>query len=103
MAAGRIVGSIVEIWRFPVQSMQWEPLKQVELEERGVLGDRAKSVRRFPNLLECRATFVEPPGLSALSTQLGLFHEYLSAVAVAGAVMVTLALVGVLVFGSAIR
>ena len=69
---------IVEIWRLPVQSMQWEPLEQVELEERGVLGDRAyalldaetgkvvsaKSVRRFPNLLECRATFVEPPGLS---------------------------------------
>ena len=75
MVAGGMVGSMVEIWRFPVKSMQGESLEQVELEERGVLGDRAyalidaetgkvvsaKSVRRFPNLLECRATFVEPP------------------------------------------
>ena len=75
MVAGGMVGSMVEIWRFPVKSMQGESLEQVELEERGVLGDRAyalideetgkvvsaKSVTRFPNLLECRATFVEPP------------------------------------------
>ncbi len=79
MAAGGMVGPIVEIWRFPVKSMQGEPLEQVELEERGVLGDRAyalidtetgkvvsaKSVRLFPNLLECRATFVEPPQASS--------------------------------------
>ena len=69
------VGSITALWRFPVKSMRGEPLQQVELEARGCVGDRAyalidsesgnvvsaKSVRRFPDLLECRAAFVEPP------------------------------------------
>jgi uncharacterized protein YcbX len=52
-----------------------EQLQEVEVTERGVLGDRAyalidkgtgkvvsaKSVRLFPNLLDCKAAFVEPP------------------------------------------
>lgn len=69
------VGSLTEIWRFPVKSMQGEQLREVTLTERGLLGDRAyalidaetgkvasaKSVKLFPDLLACRAAFVEPP------------------------------------------
>ena len=55
--------------------MAGEQLNEVEVTERGVLGDRAyaliekdtgkvvsaKSVRLFPNLLNCKAVFVAPP------------------------------------------
>jgi hypothetical protein len=55
--------------------MQGERLDEAELTAQGLLGDRAyalidtetgkvvsaKSVKLFPNLLDCRATFVEPP------------------------------------------
>ncbi|HXV59807.1 MAG TPA: MOSC N-terminal beta barrel domain-containing protein, partial [Vicinamibacteria bacterium] len=75
MATSELVGSVAEIWRFPVKSMTGEGLDAAELDERGVLGDRAyalidldtgkvvsaKSVRRFPDLLRCRAEFIEPP------------------------------------------
>ena len=69
------VGSVAELWRFPVKSMQGEQLREVEITARGGLGDRAyalidtetgkvvsaKSVKRFPDLLACQAAFVEPP------------------------------------------
>ena len=70
-----IVGSVAELWRFPVKSMQGEQLREVEVTTRGVVGDRAyalidaetgkvvsaKSVKLFPELLACRAAFVAPP------------------------------------------
>jgi uncharacterized protein YcbX len=70
-----VVGSVVGLWRFPVKSMRGERLQEVDVTERGVLGDRAyalidqdtgrvvsaKSVKLFPDLLDCIATFVEPP------------------------------------------
>ena len=69
------VGSIEELWRFPVKSLQGEKLDQVELDASGVLGDRAyalidkqtgkvvsaKSVRLFPGLLMCSAAYLRPP------------------------------------------
>jgi MOSC domain-containing protein len=69
-----IIGSVAELWRFPVKSMQGERLQEVMLTQRGVSGDRAyalidaetgkvasaKSVKLFPDLLACRAAFVEP-------------------------------------------
>jgi uncharacterized protein YcbX len=69
------VGSVVGLWRFPVKSMGGERLEQAEITARGLVGDRAyalidldtgkvasaKSVRLFPDLLSCRAAFVEPP------------------------------------------
>ncbi|HSF15897.1 MAG TPA: MOSC N-terminal beta barrel domain-containing protein [Vicinamibacteria bacterium] len=75
MAVSEWVGSVSELWRFPVKSMTGERLDQTELNERGLLGDRAyalidvetgkvvsaKSVRLFPDLLRCRAAFVGPP------------------------------------------
>jgi len=75
MANSEVVGSLAELWRFPVKSMKGEQLEQAELTERGLLGDRAfalidtdtgkvvsaKSVRLFPDLLGCQAEFTEPP------------------------------------------
>ena len=75
------VGNISELWRFPVKSMQGETLQYVEMTTLGVVGDRgyaliesatgkvvsAKSVRHFPDLLNCRAEFVEPPGASRVA------------------------------------
>lgn len=70
-----VVGSVAELWRFPVKSMAGTQLDEVTLTERGVLGDRvyavvdvetgkvasAKSVKLFPDLLACRAMFIEAP------------------------------------------
>ena len=75
MTISEDVGSVAALWRFPVKSMGGEQLRDAEVTERGVLGDRAyalidqdtgkvvsaKSVRLVPNLLDCRAAFVEPP------------------------------------------
>ena len=75
MATSEVVGSVAELWRFPVKSMSGERLEETELTERGLVGDRAyalidsdtgkvvsaKSVRLFPDLLGCRAAYVEPP------------------------------------------
>ena len=69
------VGTIAALWRFPVKSMAGERLQELELMQAGVLGDRAyalidvetgkvvsaKSVRLFPDLLRCKAEFVEAP------------------------------------------
>jgi len=79
MAEDKIVGSVAGIWAFPVKSMQGARLEQGEFTERGLLGDRtyalidketgkvasAKSVRLFPDLISCKAVFVEPPQLDA--------------------------------------
>lgn len=68
-------GTIAELWRFPVKSMRGERLDEAAITARGMLGDRAyamidtatgkvvsaKSVKLFPHLLDCQATFVEPP------------------------------------------
>jgi len=75
MTSGRIVGKLNSVWRFPVKSMRGESLEQVEVTRRGLLGDRAfalievdtgkvvsaKSVRHFPDVLNCRASFVTTP------------------------------------------
>ncbi len=75
MTASGVVGSVAGLWRFPVKSMTGERLKHAELTAGGLAGDRAyalidadtgkvvsaKSVRLFPGVLNCRATFVEQP------------------------------------------
>ncbi len=69
------VGTVVSLWRYPAKSMQGEELNAAEITERGVLGDRAyalvdavdgkvgsaKNPRKWPNLFDFRAAFVEPP------------------------------------------
>jgi uncharacterized protein YcbX len=75
MATSMMVGSVAELWRFPVKSMKGERLERAQLTEAGLVGDRAyalidadtgkvvsaKSVKLFPDLLACRAAFIEPP------------------------------------------
>lgn len=69
------VGSISRLWRFPVKSMAGERVNESECTARGLVGDRAyalidaeagkvvsaKSVRLFPEVLNCRASFLEQP------------------------------------------
>ena len=76
MSVNTQVGSVTGLWRFPVKSMRGERLDEAHVTEQGLVGDRAyalidndngkvvsaKSVRRFPDLLACRAAFVQPPG-----------------------------------------
>jgi MOSC domain-containing protein len=73
--AQRIIGSVAELWRFPVKSMRGEKLQEAAITERGMLGDRAyalidtdtgrvvsaKSAKLFPDILNCKAKFVDPP------------------------------------------
>lgn len=69
------LGRVVALWRYPVKSMMGEELNAADLTEHGVRGDRAyalidsetgkvasaKNPRRWPNLFDHRASFVEPP------------------------------------------
>lgn len=75
MNSSEPVGTIRALWRFPVKSMLGEELDAVDLDEGGIVGDRAFAVvdtetgkvasakhpKLWPNLLGCRAAFVEPP------------------------------------------
>ena len=75
MNSSEPVGTIGALWRFPVKSMLGEELDAVDLGEAGIIGDRAYAIRDretgkvasakhpklWPNLLGCRAAFVEPP------------------------------------------
>jgi uncharacterized protein YcbX len=68
-------GSIVALWRYPVKSMLGEEFNTAEVTERGLLGDRAyalideatgkvvsaKNPRKWGNMFEFRAAFIEPP------------------------------------------
>jgi uncharacterized protein len=69
------LGSVVSLWRYPVKSMMGEELNAAEITERGLLGDRAyalvdssdgkvasaKNPRKWSQLFEFRAAFVDPP------------------------------------------
>jgi uncharacterized protein YcbX len=73
------VGSVVELWRYPVKSMQGEEVDTAAITERGIVGDRAyalmdratgyvvsaKHPRKWAAILKCRAAFAEPPQLGA--------------------------------------
>src|SRR6266487_5311212 len=68
-------GSVVSLWRYPVKSMMGEELNASEVTERGLLGDRAyalidssngkvasaKNPRKWPQLFDFRAAFVDTP------------------------------------------
>ncbi len=66
------VGSVAEIWRYPVKSMGGERLEQSAIAARGLHADRMWAVRdleldtfttarRWPVLLQCSARFVDDP------------------------------------------
>jgi len=68
------VGTVASLWRYPVKSMMGEELNASEITERDLLGDRwyalidssdgktasAKNPRKWPQLFDFRAAFVEP-------------------------------------------
>ena len=78
-SAGEAIGSVVSLWRYPVKSMMGEELNAAEVSDRGLLGDRAyalvdssdgkvasaKNPRKWPQLFQYRAAFVDPPRLGA--------------------------------------
>ena len=69
------IGPIVSIWRYPVKSMMGEELNASEVTKVGLVGDRAyavvdvesgkvasaKNPKKWPNLFDFRAAYVEPP------------------------------------------
>lgn len=70
----QIIGTIAEIWRYPVKSMRGEQVTAVSIGPQGLLGDRALALRevssghlvsakKWPRMLELRATYIHPPGL----------------------------------------
>jgi len=73
--AESVVGSVVSLRRYPVKSMMGEELNESDVTERGLLGDRAyalmdssngkivsaKNPRKWPNLFEFGAAYVESP------------------------------------------
>jgi uncharacterized protein YcbX len=75
MSIGEPVGTVGALWRFPVKSMLGEELDQVDVDEGGIVGDRAfalvdvetgkvasaKHPKVWPDLLRCRASFARPP------------------------------------------
>ena len=80
------VGSVVALWRYPVKSMMGEELNAAEITERGLLGDRAyalvdrsdgkvasaKNPRKWPQLFDFRAAFLEPPRPGAKVPPVGI-------------------------------
>jgi uncharacterized protein len=74
-SAEEAIGTVVSLWRYPVKSMMGEELNAAEVSERGLLGDRAyalvdgsdgkvasaKNPRKWPQMFEYRASFVDPP------------------------------------------
>ena len=66
---------MIGLWRYPVKSMLGEQLDVAEITERGLVGDRvyalvdrltgrvvsAKNPKKWPHMLEFRASFLEPP------------------------------------------
>jgi uncharacterized protein YcbX len=75
MQAAERSSTVSAVWRFPVKSMLGEQLQAAEVTEGGIVGDRAyalvesetgkvvsaKHPKKWPNVLACRASFVEPP------------------------------------------
>jgi uncharacterized protein YcbX len=68
----RQIGIVKELFRYPVKSMLGERLDQLDIGERGVIGDRAWALReaangkvvsakKFARMLDCRAAYEAPP------------------------------------------
>ena len=73
------IGTVTALWRYPVASMCGEAVESVEIDTGGVIGDRGWGVyaagaseagfaargRKWKNLVQAQARFVEPPRRSA--------------------------------------
>lgn len=67
------IGTIQEIWRYPVKSMAGEQISSCSLGTLGILGDRGWAVRdenageirgakKLPQLMRCQAAYLAEPG-----------------------------------------
>src|SRR3954453_8849705 len=67
-----VVGTVAEIWRYPVKAMGGERLARSAIAARGLHADRMWAVRdverdafttarRWPDLLQCSARYAEDP------------------------------------------
>jgi uncharacterized protein len=73
----RPIGVVQALFRYPVKSMQGERLREVEIGEQGVIGDRAYALleangrvvtaKKWPTMLECGARYEAPPRPGALA------------------------------------
>jgi uncharacterized protein YcbX len=74
--AGKLVGTVSELWRYPVKSMLGEQRQSLLITERGIVGDRAwalrdratgriASAKKHPRLLEFQASYVTEPTLES--------------------------------------
>jgi uncharacterized protein YcbX len=75
MGAADVDATVSAVWRFPVKSMLGEELDAADVNEGGIVGDRAfalvdtetgkvvsaKHPTLWPDMLRCTATFAEPP------------------------------------------
>ena len=72
-----IVGTVRELWRYPVKSMGGECLKRATLGAMGIPGDRGWAVRdeaagevrggkKLPQLMQCRARYLREPDGGAI-------------------------------------
>ena len=66
------VGTVKELWRYPVKSMEGQLLEEANVEKLGLVGDRywairdeikneTSSVRKLPKLLQCTAEYQSEP------------------------------------------
>lgn len=74
--SSRVVGTVAELWRYPVKSMLGEQRPSLVVTRRGVVGDRAwalrdpatgriASAKKYPQLLEFQARYVTEPTLES--------------------------------------
>ena len=78
MTIGTTVGTVSQLWRYPVKSMGGEQIQSVQIDHNGVAGDRGwvireggenRTARQVPRLLHCAARYVEDPATDRRSPQ----------------------------------
>jgi len=68
----QVIGTVKEIWRYPVKSMAGERMKSANVSARGIYGDRGwairderageiRNARKLPKLLHCTAVYMREP------------------------------------------
>ncbi len=68
----QVIGTVKEIWRYPVKSMAGERMKSAKVSARGIYGDRGwairdekageiRNARKLPMLLHCSAVYMREP------------------------------------------
>jgi uncharacterized protein YcbX len=68
----QVIGTVKEIWRYPVKSMAGERMQRANVSARGIYGDRGwairdekageiRNARKMPALLHCTAVYLREP------------------------------------------